>query len=300
MKPIILFCNSPVAPQKPNEMFEEEFESAKLVGFETILFSDDLLAIGDIRSSLKAIPNYEYPTPVIYRGWMLKESVYHALFEALRKLNLYLVNNPDEYLNAHYLPKAYPYIQEVTPKTIWFPVDAPIPEIAATLHVKFGNGPIILKDYVKSQKHYWSEACFIPSADSVPDIERVTNRFIELQEDELVGGLVYREFTPFKIIGHHPQSGMAVAKEIRVFVMDKQILSIHNYWEGFDIQFTTNEIEGVVMDIAKIFPSNFFTIDLAQCESGQWMIVEVGDGQVSGIPDNNYTYFYESLFNAVN
>lgn len=298
MKPIILFCNSPVAPRKPNEVFEEEYEAAKLVGFEAILFSDDLLTMGDIWGSLKAIATYEAPSPVIYRGWMLKETAYHALFEALKKRNLFLVNNPDEYLNAHYLPRAYPFIQAVTPKTIWFPPNTSINEIASSLHSEFGNAPIMLKDYVKSQKHYWSEACFIPSAENVRDIERVTNRFIELQEDDLVGGLVYREFIPFQIIGHHPQSGMAVAKELRVFIFNKQIVSIHPYWEGFDIEYSKSDFEDVVMNIVKIFPSNFYTIDLAQGETGQWMVVEVGDGQVSGIPDSNYKDFYESLFLA--
>ena len=32
--------------------------------------------------------------------------------------------------------------------------------------------------------------------------------------------------------------------------------------------------------------SPFFTLDLAQTEDGRWMIVEVGDGQVSGLANS--------------
>ena len=52
--------------------------------------------------------------------------------------------------------------------------------------------------------------------------------------------------------------------------------------------------------IAQDFPSTFFTIDLALGKSGEWMVVEVGDVQVSGIPDENFKGFYQALSAAVN
>jgi hypothetical protein len=65
MRPIILFCNSVLTPQKPDEMFLAEFTSARQAGFETALFSDNRLIAGDIQGSLKTIPRREDPTPVI-------------------------------------------------------------------------------------------------------------------------------------------------------------------------------------------------------------------------------------------
>jgi hypothetical protein len=38
----------------------------------------------------------------------------------------------------------------------------------------FGDAPLVLKDYVKSQKHAWDEACFIPSASDRKAFERET------------------------------------------------------------------------------------------------------------------------------
>jgi hypothetical protein len=43
-------------------------------------------------------------------------------------------------------------------------------------------------------------------------------------------------------------------------------------------------------------PSRFFTVDVACLENGDWMIVELGDGQVAGLPDNSdLKQFYEAL-----
>ncbi len=293
----LLFCSSYLSPRKPNEMFETEFAQGIRYGFNNLLFNDDMLSAGDINGSLRRVPELATPTPVIYRGWMLRASVYQTLYEELKSRNLLMINNPGEYLSAHYLPNAYPFIESITPKTIWFPMDTSISEIANTLKIHFNDAPIVLKDYVKSQKHYWSEACYIPSANREEDVRRVTERFLELQGDELVGGLVYREFVRFKQIGQHEQSGMPVAMEIRVFVLHKQILSIYPYWVGFDFQIDREEIESVLVDIIRVFPSKFFSIDLAMKENGGWMIVDIGDGQVSGIPDDYVEHFYKALAN---
>jgi hypothetical protein len=35
--------------------------------------------------------------------------------------------------------------------------------------------------------------------------------------------------------------------------------------------------------------SNFFTVDYAQLENGDWVVIETGDGQVSGLPNQSST-----------
>ncbi len=42
--------------------------------------------------------------------------------------------------------------------------------------------------------------------------------------------------------------------------------------------------------------SRFFTVDLAQTDSGQWLIVDLGDGQVAGLREHvDMTEFYGRL-----
>jgi hypothetical protein len=70
----------------------------------------------------------------------------------------------------------------------------------------FGTHPVILKDYVKSQKHYWHEACFIPSAANEIAVSKVLQRFLELQGGQTESGLVFREYITFEPIGAHSKS----------------------------------------------------------------------------------------------
>lgn len=43
-------------------------------------------------------------------------------------------------------------------------------------------------------------------------------------------------------------------------------------------------------------PSRFFTVDFARLEDGQWMVVELGDGQVAGFTeDADVDAFYADI-----
>ncbi len=49
-------------------------------------------------------------------------------------------------------------------------------------------------------------------------------------------------------------------------------------------------------DVARQVESRFFTMDVAQTVSGEWMIVELGDGQVAGLPSRaDVIKFYREL-----
>lgn len=294
-KTALLFCCSPLDRNSPDEMFADEYLTAQKAGFDTFLFDETVLSNGQIEKSVRHLIPAAAPTPLIYRGWMLSAASYQALAAVLSERHFSLINSPTEYLTAHYLPLAYPLIKQVTSQTIWFAPETALSEITARLAQEFGDQPLVLKDYVKSQKHYWQEACFIPAANDAAAVTRVTKRFLELQEDNLVGGLVYRRFIPFELQGQHPQSKMPVAKELRAFVYKNDLLAVYQYWEGFKFRYSNYEVEKLVREIVATFPSNFYTIDLALQKDKQWLVVEVGDGQVSSIPTGDYLDFYQRL-----
>lgn len=53
-------------------------------------------------------------------------------------------------------------------------------------------------------------------------------------------------------------------------------------------------------EVAKQIKSNFFTMDIAQKENGDWIMIELGDGQVAGLPDDLYAdEFYSRLYAAL-
>jgi len=66
----------------------------------------------------------------------------------------------------------------------------------------------------------------------------------------------------------HLKSKMPLTKEFRIFFLDGEPLQEFYYWE-----------------VAKKINSRFFAMDIAKVENGGWTIIELGDGQVSGLPD---------------
>jgi hypothetical protein len=159
----------------------------------------------------------------------------------------------------------------------------------------FGDRPVVVKDYVKSRKHEWAEACFIPSAADGAAVRRIAGRFIELQERDLVGGLVFREFIEFEPLGRHPRSGMPLTKEFRIFWLDGRPLSWFPYWDEGEYGGLAPPVDEFA-DLARRVRSRFFSMDVAERAVGGWLVIELGDGQVAGLPARaDVRSFYEAL-----
>jgi hypothetical protein len=129
-------------------------------------------------------------------------------------------------------------------------------------------------------------------------VERVVGRFLELQGEDLDEGLVFREFVEFAPIGVHPKSGMPLTEEYRIFWLEGTPVSWSPYWEGAVYGDTGPPVERF-SGVAAAVQSRFFTMDLARRRDGEWMIVELGDGQVSGLPGgSDIDQFYRALAGA--
>ena len=215
---------------------------------------------------------------------MLRVAEYAELYTALLDRGLRLVNDPVAYRVCHHLPDSYPFITGVTPRTVWLPIEhGSSPEQIGGALQSLNARSAIVKDYVKSQKHYWAEACFIPDTADREHAHDVIRRFLDLQGDSLAGGLVFREYVPLKPIGHHTQSGMPVALEYRTFVVDGRPTAPAPYWDGVEYPGTTPDLAALA-SVLQAVPSRFFSADFAYTEDGHWLVVELGDGQVAGLP----------------
>lgn len=283
---MLLFCDSGFSPREVDYLYAEEYAAAQQCALPTALVSFEALQKGRVAEALRYVPQQEQPTEAIYRGWMLRPALYARLYQALLEAkNIRLINDPDTYQWAHHLPENYAAIADHTPKSTWGVLEGHFEvEDWATQLAPFGDQPILVKDYVKSQKHYWSEACYIPDASDREQVAQVVQRFLELQGDDLNVGLVFRAFVPLVHLTEHSQSGMPLTKEFRLFVFKGQVLGAYPYWgEG-----KYDQIEPFIQpfeDLIQTLPSNFYTLDIAQTQAGEWLIVELGDAQVSGLPD---------------
>ncbi len=281
----VLFCADPMNKKTIDEAYSSEYKEAKKL-FPCSLFSYEDIECG----KLSIYGDIEGET--LYRGWMMRPELYRRFYEKLTARGISLVNTPEEYERYHLLPNWYSDFKDYTPGTAW--TDTPRVDEAMDL-VSENSGPFIVKDYVKSRKHQWNDACYISQIEDAAEARRVISNFVVRQGADLVGGIVLRRYEKFRIVDRHEKSGMPVAEEYRCFVFKGQKISIDGYWNGQDKNILSEKemawLDGMIARIR----SNFVSVDLARKESSELMIVELGDGQVSGLQQLEAGRFYRRL-----
>lgn len=280
-----IYCNHPLDPKSVDEDYLEEYQTASQE-HECALFSYDELEAG----RLKMYGDISGLT--IYRGWMMKPELNRTFYQKLEEKGIILINTPEEYEKYHLLPGWYEDFKDETAYSVW--EDKGTVESALSL-TKELEGSYIVKDYVKSRKHEWYDACFIYDVSDKLSAEKTIRNFIERQGTDLVGGVVLRKFIRLKSIGFHEKSGMPLSEEYRVFVLAGRIMIIDDYWQDNTTINLSDEECQWIQSLSKSIKSNFITMDLARSEDGKLMIMELGDGQVSGLQQIKPNDFYRVL-----
>jgi hypothetical protein len=290
---LLLFCSEPFAPRTVDPAFADEWDAAKAAGLSAQLIDFERLVAGELDRALAQVPP-DASSTIIYRGWMLAPDAYKRLYAALSQRGATTINDPHAYRTCHYLPESYSLLEGKTPQSVWLPITGEVDfDRVMTNLAELGPGPVVVKDYAKSQKHYWAEACYIPNARDRTSVERVVTRFLELQGNDLAEGLVFRCFVRLRQTGVHPKSGMPLSEEYRIFWLDHEPLVVTPYW---DVDAAASEVPiDELRTIALRIPSRFFSMDVAVREDGSWLVIELGDAQVSGLQACAPALFYEAL-----
>jgi hypothetical protein len=296
----IIFCSDDFNRRKPDEAYAAEAAAVESVGgVYSLVDFDALVNDGDAVKAVRRVPESPEPSVAIYRGWMLKPADYSRMHESLASRGVHLLNDPAAYRHCHYLPESYSVIESWTPLSIWTKIEGEVDmDRIMELLRPFKGSPLILKDFVKSRKHEWNEACYIPSASDRRSVEQVVRRFLELVGDDLNEGLVFREFVDFEPLARHSKSGMPLTKEFRLFFLEGKAVFWTEYWEEGDYAGMAPPVEQFTA-VAAAVKSRFFTMDIAKRRNGNWMIVELGDAQVAGLPENaDLDGFYRAILNG--
>lgn len=285
----ILFPNNPLEPREVEPDFADQAAAADEVGFSTHLISFEALVHESAADrAVRRVP--EGAGPCLYRGWMLQPPAYAALAGALEARGAPFVVSPESYAYAHHLPGWYDDFHLVTARTEWT-ASADIEEARAALG-RLPPGPAIVKDYVKSAKHRWHEACFIPDVRDEQAALTVVRAFVVEQGDDLNGGIVLRAFRPYPSHGSEERTGMPVIDERRVFLWRRKPLPLIG---DEDLLLRDPRIEAAIARLR----SPFVSLDLARLNDDNWEVVEVGDGQVSGLRDVHPIAFFRALRTAL-
>jgi hypothetical protein len=253
-------------------MFAAEAAAARAAGIPVALVDHDALTQScDAGQAVARVP--EGHSDAVYRGWMVRAGQYEALAGALAARGVALRTSPAQYQRAHEFPGWYPAFAGLTPDSAWTSAD----DRAAfrKAHAKLGaSGQAVVRDHVKSMKHYWDTAMYIPDLADTDAAWGVASRFRALREDEFSGGFVLRRFESFAggeartwwisgecaLVTPHPDTPESPAAELGSLPLAEITLRLG----GLGLAFAT--------------------VDLALRADGAWRVVEVGDGQVSGLP----------------
>ena len=94
----------------------------------------------------------------------------------------------------------------------------------------------------------------------------------------------------FIFLMFHPKSHTPIFEEYRVFYIGNKPLVVIDYWNNRKINLSTED-KKVIMDAPKEVKAKFYTIDFARKSNGKLVIMEMGDGQVSGNSFKKWDYF---------
>lgn len=272
----IVFPSSYMSGRRVDEAFEREYEAALAAGLAAVLFRQELWD-----EERKVRLDREISGPALYRGWMMKPREYQLFYAALAETGLNLLTEPSQYAAMHIFPNVYRYLQEDTPKTLFFPLHArmDVGEIREQL------GDFLIKDHVKSAKNTDFPA-FFGSDTTQEEFARWMERFYEIRGELLTGGILAKQYVRLKQYDGH-------TNEYRVFYLRGHIVSVsrNSLQPGF-----TAELPRPLAEKYAALPSPFYTVDYGEKEDGSWTVIEAGDGGVSGLSEGQD---YGAFFRAV-
>ena len=261
--------------KQPDSHYESEHEAmCKIPEFKAILFNyDELVHEGRIR----IFPKDYYKGNCIYRGWMLNPEQYSSLYNFLDGNGISLINSPKEYDTCHLFPNALPSIEPYTPKSLVFADSSEIDwELVDKTFERF-----MVKDYVKSVKDTGFPA-FFETPVSIAEMESRIAEFIELRGSLLTGGIVLKDYVELK-------QYTDATNEYRAFYLYGRLLSLSRNSKQ------PKSCRSVPQDFIDKFanlPSNYYTVDFAELADSNWIVIETGDGQVSGLSPGQIVFKY--------
>lgn len=213
---------------------------------------------------------------------------YSELAADLAESGSTLINSPRQHsyiANFDY----YEDIREYTFPT-WFTLQD-IPQ-----HLR--DGAFVVKGRTNSRKLQWATHMF------AENFRAAVNLCSDLANDPFIGpqGLIIRQYVPLETM-EVGINGTPITNEWRLFFYKDTLLAYGYYWAIIDdlnlVEKARPNFEAEGIPLARLVAgrlkehANFIVVDIARKATGEWAVVEVNDGQQSGL---NYFVSAEELY----
>ncbi|GAA5444877.1 hypothetical protein Misp06_03069 [Microbulbifer sp. NBRC 101763] len=240
----IIFPADPLGEKQADGPFRDEYLSLKSRGVDCSLFDYDSVEFDEFRPK----PQLNKGELILYRGWMMKPSVYEKLTSMVERKGGKMLTPPQSFIRSHHLPCWYESCKKLTPETIFSDSEKDLEKLADDL----GWGRFFVKDFVKS--NYNERGSIANSPSEVLEIVSL----IKEHRGEIEGGISLR-----RVEEYLPET------EQRYFVLNGRAYS------------ADGNVPDLVSEISKIHAAPFYSVDVIQRSDGVLRLVELGDGQVS-------------------
>lgn len=243
----------------------------------------------ELQIASKYFPVYQYrsqiPSNSLVIGRYSVLPYYKELEVDLSEKNSYLVNSYHQHAWIADLKEWYQDLHGLTPKT-WFSLAEIPPE-----------GPFVLKGATNSRKFDWNTHMF---AKNKTEAIQVYGR---LTKDSLIGNqdIYIRQYVPLKRL-ETGVNDLPISEEYRFFILNGKIVSSAFYWSSHvddltEVPSPDRVPESFMREVISRIGSNanFVVVDVAITETGDPIVIELNDGQMSGLSENDPDKFYSNL-----
>jgi hypothetical protein len=266
-----------------------------------ILFRKDLQTEEEMRVAGKYFPIYEFRNSIPKNSFVIGR---YSVLPYYRELSSDLFYSDSQLINSYFehsyiadLGSWYEDLKKYTPETISF----------REFPMYWGpsaEGSFVLKGQTNGRKNQWRTKMF---AQTAADVTRVG---LELMDDGLVGDqtIYVRKYVPLKKY-LTSISGQPVVDEYRFFMYKDKILASAFYWSSHITDIIDMGITPDVGDVPVEFinklsniikeQATFYVMDVARTQSGEWILIELNDGQMSGLSEVDPDTLYKNLRRAL-
>lgn len=214
-----------------------------------------------------------------------------------------LINGPREHYYVADLANWLRDLEDLTPKT-WRAEDF----FRETMFSEEDMGSFVLKGQTNSRKDRWSTHMLAKTRQDVSTVfERLLSDGLLGQAGEGHQTIYVRQYIPL-VTYAFGIGGLPITKEFRIFVARGEILTGAYYWSSWadtcidqDPDWREPDVEEVPQEFLREVTGRigrkveFYCVDVAQDTAGRWWVVELNDGQQSGLSGNKPERLYGRL-----
>lgn len=197
-----------------------------------------------------------------------------------------LINSYGQHRFVANIGSYIPILEELTPQT-WSRLE----------DVPDNIGSVILKGETNSCKQKWNTHMFAKNKKEAIEVYLKLKEVFLLSEQDIY----IRKYIDLEtyLIGLNEQP---ITKEFRIFVCDNQIMAMGYYWSNYinDISECPSVQEIPIDFVNEVIRRidgriRFYVIDIAKTKSGDWIVIELNDGQQSGLSECDPHILYYNL-----